>query len=601
MTRNITDSELEKLRARYEAEKAKRLRDEGPAQYVAPEGGFKHYADDPYVAAAFARQPLDCDTDVAVIGGGWGGILTGAYLRKQGIADIRIIEKGGSFGGVWYWNRYPGVACDMEAYVYLPLLEEMDYVPPRRYINGQDIRAYIDRVAKRFGLYDEALVQTEVESCTWDDGIARWIVRTSRGDTVRARFVCHTNGTLSKIKLPGIPGVETFAGHTFHTARWDYGYTGGDENGGLTGLADKRVGIIGTGATAVQCIPHLAEGADHLYVFQRTPSSVDERNDWDTDPAWFLGQPAGWFEERRRNFNLLLHGAPADRDLVNDGWTTIGRRMSDLMATGELATMTVEQYGEAAERADFEKMDELRSRVDMTVTDPGTAEKLKPWYRQFCKRPCFHNDYLPAFNRPNVTLVDTDGQGVRQIDETGVIVDGVHYALDCLIFSTGFETNTAYSQRAGYTITGRNGLTLDEKWKDGVLSLHGMTTRGFPNSFFLSNFQSGFALNYTHTLDEEARHVAWIIAEGLERKLRSIEPDRQAEDAWVEGIVAAGNPLRDFFESCTPGYYNDEGKVRERSLRNAYFPGGSPAFFAMLAQWRADGSMAGLEIKGSET
>jgi cyclohexanone monooxygenase len=596
MTRNITDSELERLRARYEAEKAKRLRAEGPAQYVAPEAGFKHYADDPYIAAPVARGSVDCETDVAVIGGGWGGILTGAYLRKQGIGDIRIIEKGGSFGGVWYWNRYPGVACDMEAYVYLPLLEEMDYVPPRRYITGQDIRAYIDQVANRFGLYDEALVQTEVESCIWDDDAARWIVRTSRGDTVRARFVCHTNGTLSKIKLPGIPGVETFAGHTFHTARWDYGYTGGDENGGLTGLADKRVGIIGTGATAVQCIPHLAEGAGHLYVFQRTPSSVDERNDWDTDPDWFLGQPAGWFEERRSNFNLLLHGAPADRDLVNDGWTTIGRRMSDLMASGELATMTIEQYGEAAERADFEKMDELRSRVDMTLTDPSTAEKLKPWYRQFCKRPCFHNDYLPAFNRPNVTLVDTDGQGVRQIDEAGVIVDGVHYALDCLIFSTGFETNTAYSQRAGYTIAGRNGLTLDQKWQDGVISLHGMATRGFPNSYFLSNFQSGFALNYTHTLDEEARHVAWIIAEGLKRNLRSIEPAQQAEDAWVEGIVAAGNPLRDFFESCTPGYYNDEGKVRERSLKNAYFPGGSPAFFALLEDWRAQSTMPGMEI-----
>jgi cation diffusion facilitator CzcD-associated flavoprotein CzcO len=600
MTHAIAGPELETLRARYEAEKAKRLRADGPAQYVAPVGEFKHYADDPYIASPVSRGPVDCETDVAVIGGGWGGILAGAYLRKHGISDIRIIEKGGSFGGVWYWNRYPGVACDMEAYVYLPLLEELDYVPPRRYITGQDIRAYIDRVANRFGLYENALVQTEVESCSWDDNSARWIVRTSREDTVRARFVCHTNGTLSKIKLPSILGVETFAGHTFHTARWDYGYTGGDENGGLTGLADKRVGIIGTGATAVQCIPHLAEGAGHLYVFQRTPSSVDERNDHETDQTWFLGQPAGWFEERRNNFNLLLHGAPAGRDLVNDGWTTIGRRMSDLMASGELATMTIEQYGEAAERADFAKMEELRSRVDMTVTDAGTAEKLKPWYRQFCKRPCFHNDYLAAFNRSNVTLVDTDGQGVRQIDETGVIVDGVHYPLDCLIFSTGFETNTAYSQRAGYTITGRNELTLDEKWKDGVASLHGMAARGFPNSYFLSNFQSGFTLNYTHTLDEEARHVAWIIAEGLQRKLRSIEPDQQAEDSWVEGIVAAGNPLRDFFESCTPGYYNDEGKVRERSLRNAYFPGGSPAFFAMLAEWRAEGSMIGMEIRANE-
>lgn len=587
---------LAAIRARYEAEKQKRLRPEGAAQYRAPEGEFKHYVDDPYAGGSLNREPIFRRTDVAIIGGGWGGILVGAYLRKLGLDDLTVIEKGSAFGGVWYWNRYPGVACDMESYVYLPLLEEMDYIPPRRYIVGRDIRAYIGQVAHRFSLYDNALLQTEVMSVEWDEAAARWRIATNRGDTIEAKYVCNTNGTLSKLKLPGIPGITAFNGHTFHTSRWDYDYTGGDEDGRLSGLADKRVGIIGTGATAAQCIPHIAEAARHLYVFQRTPSSVDVRDDWDTDPEWYSNQPPGWFEERRTNFNALLTGAPSDRDLVNDGWTTIGRRMSNLLGSGKLSGMSAAELGETAELEDFAKMETLRERVEAEVEDPATAELLKPWYRQFCKRPCFHNDYLRTFNRPNVTLVDTKGKGVQSIDATGVIVNGRHYDVDCLIFSTGFETNTEYSRRAGYSITGRGGQTLDEKWRDGVTSLHGMTTRGFPNCFFLSNFQSGFALNYTHTLDEEARHVAWIIAHGIAVQARTIEPSKQAEDAWVESIVGAGNPLREFFETCTPGYYNDEGKVRERSLRNAYFPGGSPAFFALLDDWRRAGALPGMQV-----
>jgi cation diffusion facilitator CzcD-associated flavoprotein CzcO len=594
-TQQLSGPEIERIRARYEAERNRRLRPDGRSQYVKPEGEFSHYVEDPNAGELPPRAAQVRNVDVVVVGGGFGGILTAVNLRRQGVDDICIIEKGGGFGGVWYWNRYPGVACDMEAYVYLPLLEEMAYVPPRRYIVGQDIRAYIEMVARHFGLHGRALLGTDVISCTWNETTGRWTVRTGRGDTLSARHVCHTNGTLSRLKLPGIPGVERFRGHTFHTSRWDYAYTGGDETGGLHRLADKRVGIIGTGATAIQCIPHVGRDAGHLYVFQRTPSSVDVRDDRDTDRDWYRNQPPGWFEARRNNFNTLLHGAPADTDLVKDGWTAIGSRMSEMLRSGELAGMSLEQYVEAVERADHEKMESLRRRVTEIVTDPATADRLMPWYRQFCKRPCFHNDYLPTFNRPNVTLVDTGGQGVQQIDETGVIVDGLHYPVDCLIFSTGFETNTAYSQRCGYAISGRDGLPLDTKWKDGVSTLHGMTTRDFPNAFFLSNFQSGFALNYTHTLDEEAQHVAWMIAEALRRNLHSLEPSREAETSWVDRIVRAGNPLRDFFESCTPGYYNDEGQIRLRSLRNSYYPGGSPEFFALIAAWRAEGTLAGMD------
>ena len=450
------------LRKRYAEERDKRIRSDGLAQYIQPEGDFKHYVDDPYVSEDGARRAVNENLDVAIIGGGFGGVLTGAYLRKSAVQDIRIIEKAGGFGGVWYWNRYPGVACDMESYVYLPMLEEMGYVPPKRYVVGKEIRAYVESVAERFKLRDGALLKTEVVSVTWDDPTARWVVKTNRGDVLRAKYVCHTNGTLSRPKLPGIAGIDTFQGHTFHTSRWDYGYTGGNEDGGLDRIGDKVVGIIGTGATAIQCVPHLGEGAKHLCVFQRTPSSVDLRNDYETDLTWFRSQRPGWQQERRDNFNLLLAGGVAPVDLVNDGWTAIGRAMSGLFKADATIAMTPEQYVLASELADFKKMEELRRRVDDTVRDPNIAEKLKPYYRQFCKRPCFHNDYLATFNRANVTLVDTGGQGVQQITEKGVVVDGKLYALDCLIFSTGFETGTSYTQRAGYKIVGRGGLPRRE-------------------------------------------------------------------------------------------------------------------------------------------
>lgn len=588
--------DLVALRKRYAEERDKRLRRDGLAQYIQPEGDFKHYVDDPYVTACAPRKPREEELDVAIIGGGFGGVLTGAYLRKSGVQSIRIIEKAGGFGGVWYWNRYPGVACDMEAYVYLPMLEEMGYIPPKRYVVGKQIRSYVESLAKKFALDDTALLQTAVTSVSWDQAAARWIIRTDKGDTLRARFVCHTNGTLSRPKLPGIPGIDSFEGHTFHTSRWDYGYTGGSEDGGLDRLADKSVGIIGTGATAIQCVPHLAEGAKHLYVFQRTPSSVDVRNDYPTDVEWFRSQKPGWQRERRENFNMLLAGGVAPVDLVNDGWTAVGRMMSGLFRDDPGIAMSPEKYVLASELADFRKMEELRHRVDSVVRDPQTAEKLKPYYRQFCKRPCFHNEYLPTFNRPNVTLVDTGGHGVQQITEQGVVVDGTLYPLDCLIFSTGFETGTSYSQRAGYTITGRNGVKLDEKWKDGVGTLHGMSTHGFPNALFLSNFQSGFALNYTHTLDEEAQHVAYIIARGLAEGARKIEPSEEAERQWVATIVEKSAMVEEFLAGCTPGYYNDEGHVRERSRRNAWYGGGSPEFFRLIANWRDDGNLAGMDV-----
>ena len=534
--------------------------------------------------------------DVVVIGGGFGGLLAGARLRQAGVEDIRLIEKGGEFGGTWYWNRYPGAMCDVESYIYLPLLEELGYVPTEKYVRAPEILAHSRAIGEHFGLTDGALFQTEVTGLEWDDEQSRWIVSTNRGDALRARFVVMANGPLHRPKLPAIPGIESFRGHSFHTSRWDYDYTGGDSNGNLTGLAGKRVGIIGTGATAVQCVPHLGAAAEQLHVFQRTPSSIDVRANRPTEPEWASTLAPGWQRRRMENFNNLVSGVFEPEDLVDDGWTDIiGKLLLKMREANEL-DFSPDGLARTVELADFEKMEEIRARVDAIVEDPATAEALKPYYRQFCKRPCFHDEYLDAFNRPNVTLVDTDGRGVDRITERGVVVGDTEYELDCLIFATGFEVGTDYTRRAGYEVVGRDGLTLSEKWADGASTLHGMHTRGFPNCFIFSLTQSGFTVNFPHLLDEQSTHLAYILGHAFEHGVRVIEASEEAEAAWVDTIVVLSQVNLDFFESCTPGYYNNEGKPGERSARNGFYGAGPVAFFKVLADWRSQGDLAGLEL-----
>lgn len=583
------------LRARYRAERDKRLRDEGNAQYQEVVGDFARYLDDPYVAPGFTREPLTDEVEVAVIGGGFGGLLAGARLREAGVADIRVIEKGGDFGGTWYWNRYPGAACDIESYVYLPLLEEIGYIPAEKYTRAPEILAHSRAIGKKYDLYANACFQTEVTELRWDEDQARWIISTNRGDRMRARFVVMANGPLHRPKLPGIPGVETFKGHSFHTSRWDYEYTGGDSNGGLTGLAGKRVGIIGTGATAVQCVPHLGAGAAELFVFQRTPSSIDVRNNRPTDPDWAASLQPGWQQARMDNFNILVSGGHQDEDLVSDGWTDIIRNLG-LMATKEaLKTHTPADAAALMQLADFQKMEQIRARVDSVVQDPATAEALKPYYNQFCKRPCFHDDYLDTFNRPNVTLVDTQGRGVERISETAVWVDGKAYEVDCLIYATGFEVGTDYTRRSGYELYGRGGQTLTDKWADGMSSLHGMHTRGFPNCFIMTNAQSGFTANFPHMMNEQTKHIGYIIDRCLKEQVRTLEASQEAEDGWVETIVSLAVQRQRFLEECTPGYYNNEGKPAAIAVRNGSYGAGPIAFVKVLEDWRAEGGMQGLE------
>ena len=581
----------EALRRRYAEEREKRLRPEANAQYQALAGEFAHFAEDRHVAAGFNREPVDEQVEVLIMGAGFGGLLTAAHLREQGVEAIRIVDKAGDFGGTWYWNRYPGAACDIESYIYLPLLEQLNYIPREKYSKAPEIYEHCRRIAEHYELYGTALFQTAITGLRWDADAQRWIASTSRGDRIAARFTVIAGGFLSQPKLPGIPGIATFAGHSFHTSRWDYGYTGGNERGGLTGLADKKVGIIGTGATAIQCIPYLGQSAGHLYVFQRTPSSVDARDNRLTDPDWARALPPGWQRRRMVNFNNIVSGRPEEEDLVADGWTDILGSMGAVIKTPDGAV-----DAEAMQVAAMEKMERSRRRIGAIVADPETAEALKPYYNYMCKRPCFNDEYLQTFNRDNVTLVDTKGQGVERITPAGAVVDGTEYALDCLIYATGFEFLTEYAGQIGFEVHGRGGLSLSDKWSHGTRTLHGMQTNGFPNLFILGFAQTGATANYTHMAEERADHLAHIVRQCIDRGVRTVEPTREAEDAWVEEIIANRGPRRAFLASCTPSYYNQEGRDTPATALNDSYGAGSIKFYEQLAAWREDGSLRGLAL-----
>lgn len=597
----VDELDRDALRARYAAERDKRLRPEGNAQYLEPSGRFARMLDDPYVVPE-ERAPRTDEVDVVCIGAGFAGLVTGARLKQAGVRDVHLVEGGGDVGGAWYWNRYPGAMCDTAAMIYLPLLEDTGYFPSQKYVPAPEIHEHARRIAQRFDLYDGALFSTEVTELRWDEGSSRWLVRTDRGDELRARFVTMGTGPLHRPKLPGIEGLERFEGHCFHTSRWDYAYTGGDAAGApMDRLADKRVGIIGTGATAVQCIPHLARDAAELFVFQRTPSSIDVRANHPLDPEQLAELGPGWQREWLLNFATLQTGGFADEDLVKDGWTDISQRIRDRVVaevTGG-AEFTPETVQRAFEESDDEKMSEIRARVEAIVADPETAEALKPWYRQLCKRPCFHDEYLQAYNEPGVHLVDTDGLGVRRVDETGVWVGDRHYDLDCLVLASGFEVGTDHARRSGYQTYGRDGVALSERWAEGMETLHGIHVHGFPNLFVVGMSQGANLIsNITHNLVEAGTTIAAVIAHALDTGAEQVEVTEDAEAAWVallENTTGSflGNP------DCTPGYYNNEGGPigRRERLNASGYPAGPVAYFDHIERWRTSGDFEGLEFR----
>jgi cation diffusion facilitator CzcD-associated flavoprotein CzcO len=484
--------------------------------------------------------------------------------------------------------------------VYLPLLEETGHMPSEKYTHGPEILDHCRRIANHFGLYERALLGTEVTGMTWDPEASRWSVTTNRGDRLEARFVTMGIGPLSRPKLPGIPGLESFGGHAFHTSRWDYAYTGGDPEGAaMDRLGDKRVGIIGTGATAVQVVPHLARAAAELFVFQRTPSSIDVRNNHPIDPAWFGELEPGWQKRWLENFTVLQTGGIADQDLVKDGWTDISQRIRDRVLANPGRGFGPEAIQAAYHESDDEKMDEIRARVDQLVADGDTAAALKPWYRQLCKRPCFHDEYLQAYNRPNVHLVDTDGQGVERITPTGLTAAGRDFDLDCIIFASGFEVGTAWERRAGFDPVGRDGHSLSERWDDGMVSLHGMHVHGMPNAFIVGFHQAGALIsNVPHNLVEAAASVATVVGHAVATGAVEVEATADAQAEWVALLEAGGRSFGND-PTCTPGYYNNEGQVLSGTqLRAALaYPEGPVAYFEFIDRWRSDGRFEGLDFR----
>jgi cyclohexanone monooxygenase len=603
-TQTPGDIDIDRLREKYRQERAKRLREEGSKQYVELSDDFAgYYETDPHTPVA-PRDPISDDVDVAVLGGGFAGLLSAAYLKKAGVGDVRIIELGGDFGGVWYWNRYPGIQCDNESYCYIPLLEELDFMPSKKFADGAEIYEHCRRIGKHFGLYDSAIFSTQVRNLRWDQEIKRWRISTNRDDDIRARFVVMGSGPFHRPKLPGIPGIKDFKGHSFHSSRWDYDYTGGDTTGGLHKLADKRVALVGTGATGVQLVPYLGQDAKHLYVFQRTPSTVDERGNTPTDPGWAKSLKPGWQKERQRNFHgWTFEGmALGQPDLVCDFWTELGRNTAArVLALDDPAAMSPEQFLVIREEEDYKIMERLRRRVEGLVEDGETAETLKPYYRFLCKRPCSNDQYLSTFNLPNVTLVDvSSSKGVERATEKGLVANGVEYEVDCIIYASGFEITTEISRRYSIdAIAGRNGLPLFDYWHDGYKTLHGMTSRGFPNQFFTGFTQVGISANIAANYELQGEHIAYIISEALARGATTVEPSQEAQDEWCTTIRDTAIDNSAFDAECTPGYYNNEGGGGGEGIRSHLGQPYGPGFYAfgdLLKQWREKGDLDGLVL-----
>jgi cyclohexanone monooxygenase len=599
-TQTTDEIDVAALREKYRHERDKRIRPEGQKQYVEAEGEFADYYEvDPY-SPPVVRDPISEEIDVAILGGGFAGLTVGARVSQAGVKSFRIIELAGDFGGAWYWNRYPGIQCDTDSCCYLPMLEEVGYVPTRKYAFGAEVYEHCQRIGRHFGLYETALFGTLITSLRWDEAIQRWRVGTNHGDDIRARFVVMAQGPFNRPKLPGIPGIASFRGRTFHTARWDYDFTGGDMSGGLDRLADKRVAIIGTGATGIQCIPHLGRHAKRLYVFQRTPSSIDDRGDEPIDPEEIRALEPGWQEARRRNFHTAAFEgfAPGQADLVCDGWTEVSRNLAARLDALGWPEMPLEKAIELREIEDYRVMERLRRRVDGVVADPATAEALKPYYRFLCKRPCFNDEYLPTFNRPNVTLVDvSDTRGVERITETGIVAQGVTYEVDCIIFASGFEITTELDRRLGvHPFAGRDGLSLYDAWGEGYRTLHGMMSHGFPNQFFTGFTQAGVSANTTAMFEQQAGHIAYIVSQTLAGGAATVEPSQEAQDEWVRIVREHALDNTKFQRECTPGYYNNEGEEVIRSHLGEPYGPGFYAFEALLQGWRDEGDMKGLVL-----
>ena len=586
------------VHAKYLTERDKRLvPGRADIRDLTTDEAFARYRDDPFTPVV-EREPVIDEVDVVIVGGGIAGLLAGVELRKAGVERIRIVDQAGGVGGTWYWNRYPGVMCDVESYIYLPMLEELDYIPTHRYAFGEEIRLHLQAVADRFDLGTDALFHTGVTRSEWDEEQARWRITTDRGDELTSHYYVLAVGILNLLKLPAIPGMETFAGPSFHTARWDYAVTGGGPDEPLTNLGDMVVGLIGTGATGIQCVPALADAAKHLYVFQRTPSAIGVRGNRSTEPDFAEGLAPGWQQDRMDNFQAVMLGRPVDEDLTDDGWT---HHYAAVHHPPRWKGMTIEEYLRSGEELDYGIMEEHRRRVEELVTDAATAEILKPYYRYLCKRPCFHDEYLPALNNPNVTVVDCPG-GIAEVTEQGPVVAGRLFEVDCLIYGTGFEAElTPLFRRVGHEIIGRGGVTLAERWADGASSLFGMMSRGFPNMFVMPapGQQAVVTVNYTQLAVLGAEFVGRTVGLLEQRGTKVFEVTAEAEEEWTQKIVDSFVDASGVMSACTPSRINLEGNPKAMNPRNGNFGRGLGDYFAyreLLEQWLDRADFEGLEL-----
>jgi cyclohexanone monooxygenase len=593
--------DIPSLREKYRHERDKRIRTDGQKQYFRPTGQVAvNYAADPH-KPVLPREPISEEIDVIVLGAGWGGIMAAYHLRQAGVTNFRNVDTAGDFGGVWYWNRYPGIQCDNESYCYLPLLEETGFMPSKKFADGWEIHSYCKTIAENYGFADKALFHTLINTLRWDEELKRWRVGTNRGDDIRARFVILACGVLNMPKLPGVPGIDKFKGKIFHTARWDYGYTGGSyRDPVLSKLADKRVAILGTGATAIQAVPHLSKYAKHLYVIQRTPSSVDERPNPPTDPEWVQSLKRGWQKERQANFQraAMEFLQPGEPDLICDIWTEINRNLAAELATEGWPQLTAQQFMARRERVDFRVMERLRGRVAQLVKDEKTAEALKPYYRFLCKRPLSSDEFYPTFNRSNTELIDvSETKGVERMAENGFVANGKEYAVDCMIFASGFEVTSDLNRRWGIDVVeGRGGRSIYDHWRDGPKTLHGTMTHGFPNQFYIGYIQGGLNASVTEQFGKQGHHIAHVISESLKRGAAVVEPSKEAQDEYVRHFEAMEIDLSEFQGQCPPSYFNNEGEAKPKwALFRAYGPGWD-AFQKMLQDWRDKGDLKGLDL-----
>jgi cation diffusion facilitator CzcD-associated flavoprotein CzcO len=619
------------LENRYGEERAKRLREDGDSQFVdiSLSEKFHSFIEDPWidpVAVKDAKTMFPGNRcQMIILGAGWGGLLYAIRMVQAGISpeDIRIVDSAGGFGGTWYWNRYPGLTCDIESYSYLPLLEETGYVPKHRYSEGEEIRNYANLAAEKWGVADSAVFQTKAETLVWHEDSKEWQVELVQKRTgqqpqtlnVRAQFVATVNGVINWPKLPGFPGILDYKGDIFHSSRWNYTLTGGSPaDPSLTKLQGKSVAIIGTGATAVQIIPHLARWAKHVYVVQRTPAAVDDREQWETDSEWFkqkVANATGWQRERLKNFHQhFTTEKQPEVNLVGDKWTgAVGMCAIAGNAAGPKTMEELPAYMKKLHSLDAPRQDRIRKRVENVVKDPAVAKKLQAWYPTWCKRPAFHDEYLDTFNRDNVTLVDTDGKGLDRLT-TDSIVSGDHsYPVDIVICATGFRAPFTGSpaQKANMTIIGTNGVSMGEEWaRKGPSTQHGVLDANFPNLFLSGPWQASNSPNYLFNVDALARQSAYILAQARQRagsKPFAVTVSAAAAENWGMQVLMRSAPMAAIV-GCTPGYFNVEGGIDRTPpefqmimARSGLWGHGIEDFMRVIEAWREEGSMQGIEVR----